>query len=75
MLPSFTPDENVEFFVPKKKSDDLDSLVQIKIGLSAGSLLDYKEALYFGDSKYAQMSRFYVILERIITIEWFIRQL
>ncbi len=40
-----------------------------------GSILGYEEALYFGDSKYAGMSRFYVYLERIITLEWFIKQL
>jgi len=37
--------------------------------------LDYEEALYFGDSKYANFSRFYVSLERILTIEWFIQKL
>jgi hypothetical protein len=44
---------------------------------TAGShhVLEYDEALYFGDSKYAALIRFYLYLERILSIEWFIRQL
>ena len=42
---------------------------------SKAFILDYEEALYFGESKYAQMSRYYVALERILTIEWFILKL
>ena len=38
-------------------------------------VLEYDEALYFGDSKYASLIRFYLYLERTISIEWFIRQL
>jgi len=44
---------------------------------TAGShhVLEYDEALYFGDSKYAALIRFYLYLERTLSIEWFIRQL
>jgi hypothetical protein len=37
--------------------------------------LDYEEALYFGDSKYAALTRYFVSLERIISIEWFLNKL
>jgi len=50
-------------------------MVSQKIGRSGGSLLDYEEALYFGDCEYASVSRFYVAIERILAIEWFIKQL
>ena len=50
-------------------------MIRKKIGESAGSLLDYEEALYYGDSKYASLIRYYQFLERIITIEWFLNKL
>jgi len=48
---------------------------KLKLGHSAGTVLDYEEALYFGDSNYAQLTRYYISLERIINIEWFINKL
>ena len=38
-------------------------------------LLDYEEALNFGTSKFAVMTRFYQYLERILNLEWFITKL
>ena len=37
--------------------------------------LDFEEALYFGESKYASISRYYGSLERIVALEWFINKL
>lgn len=45
----------------------------MRIGKSGTNILDYEEALYFGDSKYAQLIRYYMSLERIANLEWFIR--
>lgn len=74
LLPTFTPDESLDqLHGGKKTAEEFESSVNKKIGKSGGSLLDYEEALYFGDSKYAQMTRYYVSLERIISIEWFMR--
>lgn len=59
MLPTFTPDEHFETSMGRKSPEEIDQIIKKKIGLSAGSLLDYEEALYFGDSKFASMSRYY----------------
>lgn len=72
ILPTFNP---VNMDSIKKTAEEVAELVKQKLGNSAGTLLDYNEALYFGDSKYAQLSRYYVSLERIITVEWFINKL
>jgi len=72
MLPTFTPDLNYESVQYKKLSEEAEQATKKKIGLSAGSILDYEEALYFGDSKYAALMRFYQSLERIMQIEWFL---
>jgi len=37
--------------------------------------MDYEEALYFGDSLYGNMIRYYLTLERVIMLEWFINKL
>jgi hypothetical protein len=37
--------------------------------------MDYEEALYFGDSLYGNMIRYYITLERVIMLEWFINKL
>lgn len=37
--------------------------------------LDYEEALFFGDSQYSNLVKYYLGLERIITIEWFLNKL
>jgi hypothetical protein len=37
--------------------------------------LDYAEAMYYGDSKVASLAKYYIGLERIITLEWFINKL
>lgn len=46
-----------------------------KIRNSGSALLDYEEGLYFGDSQYGNMMRYYLALERILTLEWFILKL
>jgi len=75
LLPTFTPDENIELLTIRKNSIEIENFISKKIGKSAGTLLDYEEALYFGDSSYASLTRYYFSLERIITMEWFMRQL
>lgn len=35
--------------------------------------LDYAESLGYSDSTYGQMTQFYVYLERIMSLEWFIQ--
>lgn len=52
-----------------------DEQITEQIGRSAGTLLDYHEALYFGDSHYSQLARYYTSLERILALEWFLIQL
>ena len=37
--------------------------------------LDYEEAMYFGDSKYAKLIAYYQNLERILQLEWFMNKL
>ena len=46
-------------------------MITRKLGQSAGDQLDYAEALYFGDSKFAVLSRYYHALERVFQLEWF----
>lgn len=59
LLPTFTPDENFESYEGRKSAEEIQEQIKKKIGKSAGSLLDYEEALYFGDSKFAQLMRYY----------------
>ena len=53
MLPTFTPEDNFEASLNKKLTEDEQQAQRKKIGNSGGGLLDYEEALYFGDSRYA----------------------
>lgn len=39
------------------------------------STLDYEEGLFFGESQYASMARYYMLLERIMELEWFINKI
>jgi hypothetical protein len=43
----------------KKTPEEMELYLKKKLGLSAGSLLDYEEAMYFGDSKFASLMRYY----------------
>ena len=35
--------------------------------------LDYDEAMGYSDSSYGQIAQFYIYLERIMALEWFIQ--
>lgn len=50
MLPTFTPEDHSELIQNKKSTEELETLIQAKFGKSVDSLLDYKEALYYGDT-------------------------
>ena len=69
LLPTFTGMDHME--VGSVKEESIDEIV----GRSAGGILDYKEALYFGDSAYAELTKYYLSLERIMSMEWFLIQL
>jgi hypothetical protein len=45
------------------------------MGNSGSTLLDFEEGLYFGDSQYGNMIKYYLTLERILALEWFILKL
>lgn len=72
LLPTFSP-RNQDY--GKKTAEEVDLIIKRKLGLSAGNLLDYEEALYFGDSKFAALMRYYQSVERILTIELFLNKL
>lgn len=71
MLPTFTPMDPAEE-LQKRTGEEQESWQKAKIGRSASGLLDYEEALYFGDSHYSTVMRYYQALERILTVEFFI---
>ena len=71
LLPTYTPVDKFEFLGQKKTLDD-SAENSSRVNLSP---LDYEEAIYFGDSKYADLTRYYVALERIMTLEWFLTKL
>ena len=71
LLPTYTPIDKFEFSGQKKTLDDSSD----QLNRPYLSPLDYKEAIYFGDSKYADLTRYYVTLERILTLEWFLTKL
>ena len=56
-------------------AEEVQKLMHDKKGNSLGGLLDYAEALYFGDSVYCRLLGYYQSLERIIALEWFIYKL
>jgi hypothetical protein len=72
---SFAPVEEIDTGVTKKSIEDIDLYLKKKVGNSGSALLDYEEGLYFGDSQYGNMIRYYLTLERILTLEWFIVKL
>lgn len=45
------------------------------MGAAASVLLDYEEAQYFGNSQYGNLIKYYIALERILALEWFIIKL
>jgi len=54
MVPTFTPEENMEQTISAKRSlEEIQEVIKKRVGESGCNLLDYEEALYFGDSKYA----------------------
>jgi hypothetical protein len=60
LLPTFTPDENIEHSIREQKGfEGADAEIKRRVGTQGNTLLDYEEALYFGDSKLASLSRFY----------------
>lgn len=61
MLPTFTPID-LESGKPNLQEKSL-------------SALDYEEGLFFGESQYAQMARYYMLLARILELEWFINKI
>lgn len=75
LLMSFSPIEEIDVGITKKSIDDIDLYLKKKVGNSGSTLLDYEEGLYFGDSQYGNMIRYYLTLERILTLEWFIVKL
>ena len=54
MLPTFTPADT-----------DYGKPVQTAQSEKALSQLDYEEGMFFGESQYAGMARYYILLERI----------
>jgi len=58
MVPSFTF-EDVEPHHNKKQTEEHEAKIAAKLGRSGGALLDYEEAMYFGDSKFGEMLRYY----------------
>lgn len=70
---SFSPVDDLESV--SKKPEEIDMNLKKKIRNSGSALLDYEEGLYFGDSQYGNMMRYYLALERILTLEWFILKL
>ena len=68
MLPTMTPrDPDPSQGKGKPEDTEID-----KLGYP---LVDYEEALQFGQSQFARMFRYYQYLERIISLEWFICKL
>jgi hypothetical protein len=72
---SFSPIDEIDSAASKKSGEDVELYFKKKIGNSGSALLDYEEGLYFGDSQYGNMMRYYITLERILTLEWFINKL
>lgn len=52
MLPTFTPKQNSNTKV-KRTPEEIEQHKKNTLGMSGGTFLDYEEALYFGDSKFA----------------------
>ena len=63
------PEAHLKAMLPSFTAADLDQ------NKSKQFPLDYEEAVYYGESKYAVMARYYLGLERISTLEWFINKL
>jgi len=53
----------------------LEQQVKKKIGTTGSAFLDYEEGLYFGNSQFGNMIKYYITLERILALEWFIVKL
>ena len=68
MLPTMTP-RDTDPSQGKGRPEDSE------IDKQGYPMLDYEEALFFGQSKFAKMIRFYQYLERILNLEWFICKL
>ena len=68
MLPSFTL-RDLDSAQGKSKPEDSE------IDRQGYPFLDYEEALNLGQSKFAQLIRYYQYLERILNLEWFICKL
>lgn len=68
MLPTMTP-RDTDPSQGKGRPEDSE------IDKQGYPMLDYEEALFFGQSKFARMIRFYQYLDRILNLEWFICKL
>jgi hypothetical protein len=81
ILPHFTP---IDLEEPLKSVSSKDKekakkriarVARISGNVNGNRTLDYEEAMYFGDSKYAKLIAYYQNLERILQLEWFMNKL
>lgn len=74
---SFSPYnlDDSEAGASKKSAEELELQLKKKMGSTGTALLDYEEGLYFGNSQYGNMIRYYISLERVLALEWFIAKL
>lgn len=73
LIMGFTPKDEIDH--TKKATDDAEAASKKKVESAGSAILDFEEGLYFGDSQYGNMIRYYLTLEKILTVEWFINKL